>query len=471
MKKHPIVPLFVAVMIVVLSSGSSRAGLASSGTARSAEGEARGAWTRGFETYSAGHGTEEKAGKGWVFRKKLLQEYGTFVTAQNEVSLREFRESEGPVSRAIGTGKAALVFHQLRLLAGEASFSRIEMTLRADAPVYSWDDVRTLCENEIGQDLGWFFAQWVDRKGLPDLRAENASVRGNNGMFEVSFDLVQKGDIYTLDVPITITFPGSGSRTEHIRTDTAQMHVVLFVDEEPAALAIDREYDLPRKLSPPEMPPLLAKLLADEKPVMVLPAGEPERYAAARDAWKQRGALERKAGDLTDAELGSSSFIAFGADNPLIKRFYGNAGAMEGALSLTARKNPWNPDKVVVIVQAGSARDAAGSLPAILESGECSSLSLDAGGRKKQRTGETGRGVMMELRAEPVAVDVSALKTLTDVIEKASGKRIVYVGEYHDRFAHHNVQLQVIKALYRKDPKMAVGMEMFQRPYQKALDD
>jgi uncharacterized iron-regulated protein len=45
------------------------------------------------------------------------------------------------------------------------------------------------------------------------------------------------------------------------------------------------------------------------------------------------------------------------------------------------------------------------------------------------------------------------------------------VGEYHDRFAHHTVQLRVIKGLHRKNPKLAVGMEMFQRPFQPALDD
>jgi aminopeptidase N len=54
---------------------------------------------------------------------------------------------------------------------------------------------------------------------------------------------------------------------------------------------------------------------------------------------------------------------------------------------------------------------------------------------------------------------------------KVSEKRIVYVGESHTRYAHHNVQLQVIRDLYRKDPRIAVGMEMFQRPFQKVVDD
>lgn len=469
MKKHYIVPMLVIALIIVSSAVSVRDGFASPGTADAVQREERAAWTHGFDTYSAGRADERS--KGWAFRKRLLEEYETFITEKNEVSLREFRDGAGPVSRAIGTNKTALVFHQLRLLAGEESFSRIEMKLRADASVSSWEDVRVLSEHETRTDLGWFFAQWVDRKGLPDLRMENVSVSRSGSTFEVSFDLAQKGVIYALDVPVSITFQQGGHRNETVMTDTGQKHVVLSVDEEPAVIAIDRDYDVPRKLTEAEMPPLLSRVLSEERPVMVLPANEPERYAAARDRWKQRGAEERKAVDLTDAEIGSLSLVLFGGDNPLIHRLYGKAGSVDGALELTARKNPWNPGKVVVIVQAGSARAAAESLPLIVESGECSSLSLDAQGRKGQRTAETQRGIVMELRAEAAAIDVSTLTTLTDVIRKASEKRIVYVGEYHDRFAHHAVQLQVIKALYRKDPKLAVGMEMFQRPYQKALDD
>ena len=48
--------------------------------------------------------------------------------------------------------------------------------------------------------------------------------------------------------------------------------------------------------------------------------------------------------------------------------------------------------------------------------------------------------------------------------------RIVYVGEKHTAAAHHAMQLRVIKALHAIDPRMAVGMEMFDRTYQVILD-
>jgi aminopeptidase N len=88
-----------------------------------------------------------------------------------------------------------------------------------------------------------------------------------------------------------------------------------------------------------------------------------------------------------------------------------------------------------------------------------------------RKTAESERGIVMGLREEALAIDTSALTPLSRVIEAAAGKKIVYVGEYHDRFSHHAVQLQVIEGLHRKNPKIAIGMEMFQRPFQRVLDD
>lgn len=47
---------------------------------------------------------------------------------------------------------------------------------------------------------------------------------------------------------------------------------------------------------------------------------------------------------------------------------------------------------------------------------------------------------------------------------------IVCIGEKHDSLIHHRIQWQIIKALYARDENIAVGMEMFQKPYQNALD-
>lgn len=58
----------------------------------------------------------------------------------------------------------------------------------------------------------------------------------------------------------------------------------------------------------------------------------------------------------------------------------------------------------------------------------------------------------------------------TAVLQKLAQVDVVYLGETHDRLADHQAQLAIIQALYRLRPKLAVGMEMFQRPYQSVLN-
>jgi uncharacterized iron-regulated protein len=65
--------------------------------------------------------------------------------------------------------------------------------------------------------------------------------------------------------------------------------------------------------------------------------------------------------------------------------------------------------------------------------------------------------------AEPVSFQ--------ELVEALRPVRIVYVGEQHTNQAHHNIQLQVIKALASQDQELSVGIEMVDRTYQPVLDD
>jgi uncharacterized iron-regulated protein len=61
--------------------------------------------------------------------------------------------------------------------------------------------------------------------------------------------------------------------------------------------------------------------------------------------------------------------------------------------------------------------------------------------------------------------------TKPQLIDMLAAARIVYVGEAHDNLRHHQVQLDILRGLADRLPgKVAVGMEMFQRPAQPQLD-
>jgi len=72
--------------------------------------------------------------------------------------------------------------------------------------------------------------------------------------------------------------------------------------------------------------------------------------------------------------------------------------------------------------------------------------------------------------ATPV-LDLDAMPELAEIIPRLSQMRVVYVGERHDQFGHHLAQLEIIRRLYELHPRLAIGMEAFQQPFQHVLDD
>jgi uncharacterized iron-regulated protein len=60
--------------------------------------------------------------------------------------------------------------------------------------------------------------------------------------------------------------------------------------------------------------------------------------------------------------------------------------------------------------------------------------------------------------------------SLADFAAAADGHRFVYLGESHDRLAHHEMQAAAIEALVRRGRDVVVGFEMFTRPNQSALN-
>ncbi len=66
-----------------------------------------------------------------------------------------------------------------------------------------------------------------------------------------------------------------------------------------------------------------------------------------------------------------------------------------------------------------------------------------------------------------------ASKCVTDfsqIFTELAQAKVVYLGETHDSSEDHQNQLKIIKDLYKRHPKIAIAMEMFQRPYQEVVN-
>ena len=60
--------------------------------------------------------------------------------------------------------------------------------------------------------------------------------------------------------------------------------------------------------------------------------------------------------------------------------------------------------------------------------------------------------------------------TSPEVSQELVTADVVYLGETHSSFKDHQVQLEILKALYRQNGKIAIAMEMFQRHFQDVLE-
>jgi uncharacterized iron-regulated protein len=67
-------------------------------------------------------------------------------------------------------------------------------------------------------------------------------------------------------------------------------------------------------------------------------------------------------------------------------------------------------------------------------------------------------------------VDLKKTSPLAQIVDQIDGARVVLVGETHTRMDHHLVQLEILKQSYQKSPKLAIGLEWFQKPFQAHLD-
>ena len=69
------------------------------------------------------------------------------------------------------------------------------------------------------------------------------------------------------------------------------------------------------------------------------------------------------------------------------------------------------------------------------------------------------------------AIDLSATLSMDRLVAQLATKRVVFVGETHDRYDHHLNQLDIIRRLHQIDRNMTIGVEYFQQPFQPQVDD
>lgn len=431
----------------------------------------QGACVVGLIAYFTDYMQAEQKGEGWQYRKNILLDYENYVVAGKEFPLREFMHDNDAVSRTIGMGKGTMLFHMLRGATGdEVFFDALRRLIRENkCRQTSWTDIRTAFEKASGENLEWFFSQWLERKGVPEIEIKDQRVTVVHGVQTISFEIIQKGEPYRFALPLTIK-TDKREVMQTLQIEKEKENFELPVDGSPLELVFDRDYDVMRKLAHEESPPLISGLLGDDKKLLLIPDEGREKYSDFIDALKKAGFPAQEESEINDEDIKSHSLLIFGNENRLVKRLFGHIDMTASGFSLSVRKNPLNQSKVIVIVYTDTKEDMQ-SPETISLLARYSFVRFRNGKNVEKTAGEAARGIVSNLYKPLLTIQPRKLSKLEDDFDHILNKPVIYAGERHMNYEDHQTQLKIIMNLHERGHKFAIGMEMFQRPFQKDIND
>ena len=356
-----------------------------------------GNWGEGLTAYLSDHMLKEQKGLGAQHRQEVLQKYADYVLQGRDIPLTAFKSRHGSVTEAVGYGKTLMLFHMLRLDLGDDLFRKGLQRLYRDNlyKIAGFREVRAAFESVSERELGWFFEQWVNRTGAPEIRIMEADVTTLGRGFELNITLeqIQDAEPYKLSIPVAVTTAQREETTAvTISMDGARRASVrkfFPVPDRPVRIDVDPAFDIFRRLDRREIPPALTQAFGAEKAVIVLPDGSsPELLGSYRSLARfltRTGPGEVEVvsdGDLEKLPADASVWL-LGWENDLLKDIlpafeeYGlkldaRAGVVEVDVEVSTvltrsehsvvftGRHPLNPDLAVLWIAAGNPAAHAG---------------------------------------------------------------------------------------------------------------
>ena len=236
---------------------------------------ASGNWAEGLTTYMADHAQAASQAQdgGRAKRVEWLRNYAA-LPMDRDAPVTAFRSKTHDASQVVGYGKVASIFHMLKMRLGAAVFDKAIQRFYADNRhgTAGWVQIQAAFESEGGENLNAFFDAWLNRAGAPELALDDIQVEGQR----ITFTLrqTQDGAAYPLTLSATIE---TQDGDQHLRLDmnTKRQRYTVMADAAPVALTIDPAFDVFRRLSAIETPPIFRDVTLDANTRLLTP-GENE---------------------------------------------------------------------------------------------------------------------------------------------------------------------------------------------------
>lgn len=243
-----------------------------------------GNWAEGLTTYVADHLYQEQSSTeaGREYRLKILRDYASLVDEKDDFALRDFTSRRSKADQAVGYGKAAMVFHMARKLAGEEAFNKGLKHLAQNKMfgTATWEDFARALDPEGRLHLVSFFKFWVERTGAPELALMDVKLVQEENQWRVKGLIVQSEPPFPLPLFCRVE-TAEGPEDARLVMMDKQMALDIPSAARPLALIIDPEADIFRRLAASEVPPTVNSALGAEVPLVILAKDSPAEMEKA----------------------------------------------------------------------------------------------------------------------------------------------------------------------------------------------
>lgn len=437
-----------------------------------------GNWCEGLTTFLADQQYREENGEGVQYRKETITKYINYVSHLAPMSLGDFRSADhsqpmADTKRAIGYNRGSLFFHELKQQLGEDSFVHGLRSFYHDnrGKKASWEDLRRSFEKTADADLSNFFQERLTRKDIPSISVEDIQLNYSEATPSLSFNLLQKTELpYTLSVPIQIT-TSHGTIEFEKKITKASTHLVFPLKQRPIKFTVDPEFSMLRQLSPRERVTVWSQFLGSkEKLAVVADDAAKVKYKPFRQILDKYEIQTVTAEEVTNADLSQHSLLLLGTNQASAKSLFGQLQEPAESFTLDVRTNPLNEEHVAVIAAGSSTEQVEAAAKKLRHYGKYSYLKFKNGRNLEKTIHKSQNGMTYVLETLPNGSSTKNINSFERIVEKLAEHRVIYIGESHTSLSDHLLQLRIIEAIHNLQPNLAIGMEMFPKSSQAALD-
>lgn len=198
----------------------------------------------GFSRYSEAMYVENAAGGAGL--EEAVKDMSVGALAYDNIPLSSVSKLD-PFStefQSLVTDKGAMILHMLRWVLGEDKYLK---TMREFAETYagksaSMAEFQMIAEKNYGDQLTWFFSQWLDSTGAPEFKVKYTVYRlGSNKGFRVTGEIAQDLDLFRMPVDLRIDTDG---KTENKKIEVVGTNSPFTVETfgRPRRIAVDPDH-------------------------------------------------------------------------------------------------------------------------------------------------------------------------------------------------------------------------------------